>query len=84
MATEKVDGKYDTHKGSFYCYTNNQIVELIPDVSISNGLAWTPDGSKLYYIDTFRFAVTRFDCDVTKRPILSKTNLKSNNNYCHQ
>jgi len=37
--------------------------EILPDVTISNGLAWTPDGTTMFYIDTPTMRVDAFDMD---------------------
>ena len=38
--------------------------EMLADVSISNGLGWSPDDTKMYYVDTGRQAIDVFDFDV--------------------
>lgn len=40
-----------------------QIDELISKVSISNGLDWSPDSNKFYYIDTLKYSVAQYDYD---------------------
>ena len=34
---------------------------FVHQISLSNGLAWSADGSKFYYIDTPVFSVDSFD-----------------------
>lgn len=41
--------------------SGRQIQELIPNVSISNGLDWSPAKDKFYYIDTLTFSVVEYD-----------------------
>lgn len=40
--------------------SGRKIDELISKVSISNGLDWSPDKSKFYYIDTLKYSVTEY------------------------
>jgi sugar lactone lactonase YvrE len=50
--------------GSLYRLDRNRRVEhMIGDVSISNGLGWSPDDSLMYYIDTPTRRVDVFDFD---------------------
>jgi sugar lactone lactonase YvrE len=39
------------------------VTTVLEPVSISNGLAWSPDGATLYYVDTPTCAVDAFDFD---------------------
>lgn len=36
---------------------------VLPDVTVSNGIEWSPDGSRAYYNDTATFAISVFDYD---------------------
>jgi sugar lactone lactonase YvrE len=40
------------------------VTPVVENVTISNGLAWTPDGKVLYYIDTPTHCIDAFDVDV--------------------
>ena len=52
--------------GSFYLLNRNLSVDkLFDQISISNGLAWTPDQKSFYYIDSPTRRVDVFDCDMT-------------------
>ena len=59
---------YDKHTGAGALYRldpDGTVERLLEDVSISNGLAWTPDGGTVYYIDTPLQRVDAFDYDAT-------------------
>lgn len=48
--------------GTFYRLTpQNELHTVLDNVTISNGLAWNGDETRLYYIDTTKQAVTVFD-----------------------
>lgn len=49
--------------GSFYSYDGKSVRTLFRDVTISNGLAWSPDHKMFYYIDTPTHEVRAFDYD---------------------
>jgi sugar lactone lactonase YvrE len=46
---------YDTRTGAGTLYrldADGTVTPVVPDVTISNGLAWSPDGGTAYYVDT--------------------------------
>ncbi|MCS7018474.1 MAG: SMP-30/gluconolactonase/LRE family protein [Cytophagales bacterium] len=50
--------------GALYCLeANGKISKKIDSVGISNGIVWTADGSKMYYIDTPTRQVRAYDYD---------------------
>jgi sugar lactone lactonase YvrE len=51
-------------RGAVYRVTaDHEVVELLSPVSISNGVQWSMDGSRVYYIDTPTRRVDVFDVD---------------------
>ena len=50
--------------GSLYSFDGNTITKLLSNVTISNGMTWSPDGKTFYYIDTPTREVKAFDYDV--------------------
>ncbi|MFD1356715.1 SMP-30/gluconolactonase/LRE family protein [Fictibacillus halophilus] len=51
-------------RGSLYClHTDLKVEKKVGDLTISNGLAWSPDHKFMYLIDTPTKKVTRFDYD---------------------
>ena len=58
---------YDKHTGAGGLYRldpDGTVEQLLTDVTISNGLAWRPDGGTFYYIDTPLQRVDAFDYDL--------------------
>lgn len=48
--------------GALYCMETDRTVRLkVPGVTISNGLAWSLDARRMYYIDTLAAEVSVFD-----------------------
>jgi sugar lactone lactonase YvrE len=59
--------------GALYCITDDfTLTEKISKVSISNGIAWNADGSKMYYVDTPTKKVVQFDYDRASANITNK------------
>ena len=57
---------YDARPGAGALYRLDgdlTVHEIVQAVTISNGLAWTPDGTTMYYIDTPTGRVDAFDAD---------------------
>ena len=50
--------------GALYSFDGKKITRLLDKVTISNGLAWSPDHKTFYYIDTPTREVKAFDYDV--------------------
>ena len=56
--------------GSLYCIDKSlQVSKKLSDIKVSNGLAWTKDAQKMYYIDTHSLKVQAFFYDVTRGEI---------------
>ena len=60
------------HQGKLYRMDHGKLVAVLENISISNGLGWSPDGQTMYYIDTFEQAVYAFDFDVMHGEISNK------------
>ena len=50
--------------GAVYSFDGKQVTKLLSGVTISNGLAWSPDHKTFYYIDSPTRKVQAFDYDV--------------------
>ena len=58
--------------GSVYSFDGKSTRVLFRDVTISNGLAWSPDYKTFYYIDTPACEVRAYDYDVKTGEIANK------------
>lgn len=63
-------GEKDPH-GSLYSFDGKSVLKLLDGVTISNGLAWSPDYKTFYYIDTPTRTVRAFDYDLETGVIAS-------------
>ena len=51
-------------KGALYRYSGEGGLDpVLEDVTISNGLGWSPDGGTMYYVDSLTYRVDRLDFD---------------------
>ena len=56
---------YARGAASLYRYSLDQGLDrVVSDVTISNGIGWTPDSRGMYYIDSMAYRVDRFDFDL--------------------
>ncbi len=67
-----MDKNAKPHQGKLYRMDQGKLVAVLENISISNGLGWSPEGQTMYYIDTFEQAVYAFDFDVTHGEISNK------------
>jgi sugar lactone lactonase YvrE len=83
MGYEPVPGDLDEKKGLLYKLdSNGQLTKHVDKIDIANGLAWSPDNSIFYYIDTFTYRVDAFDYDASAGTISNRRpafDLKANN-----
>jgi sugar lactone lactonase YvrE len=50
--------------GALYRYADGVLDRVLHDVTLSNGLGWTADGSRMYYVDSLTYRIDLFDFDV--------------------
>lgn len=50
--------------GTLYSYDGSRVRRLLSGVTISNGLAWSADGTTMYYVDTPTRRIDAFDYDL--------------------
>ena len=63
----------DAATGSVYFIQNTlQPIKMIDAVTISNGMAWSPDHQTFYYIDTPTFLIVAYDYDKVNGHISNK------------
>ncbi|XP_078602220.1 regucalcin-like [Branchiostoma floridae x Branchiostoma japonicum] len=66
MGKDSAFGKFEFGAGSLFClHTDRTVKKALGGVSISNGLAWSPDNRVMYYIDSLQFSVDAFDYDLS-------------------
>lgn len=79
MGPRKVEGRSDfvLEKGSLYRLNKDRTVsKQLEKLGISNGLTWSLDNKKFYFIDSLRFRVDSYDYDIDTGDI-GKINYKS-------
>jgi sugar lactone lactonase YvrE len=68
-----MSNKGEKNAGSLYCLdTDFTLKKMLGNVSISNGITWSPDNKTMYYIDTPTNQVVAFDFDLDTGAISNK------------
>ena len=60
--TMEIEPKQST--GNLYCLAKGQISKKLDGIYGSNGIAWSLDQTKMYYIDTLKYKLQVFDFDL--------------------
>jgi sugar lactone lactonase YvrE len=53
--------------------TDRTITRMVDKVTISNGIGWSPNNEYMYYTDTLRYRIYRYDFDLSTGSISNKT-----------
>jgi sugar lactone lactonase YvrE len=53
----------DPPLAALYCWSSGELSRVAGDITVSNGLGWSPDGSVMYWSDTKAHTVFAFDAD---------------------
>ena len=61
--------------GTLYSFDGKAATKLLSDVTISNGMAWSPDYKTFYYIDTPTRVVRAFDYELQTGAIANSRNV---------
>lgn len=61
MCHVKINGAWQTEKAKFYSLENGEAKIHLDKVGLSNGLAWSLDHKKIYYIDSLLNNIRSFD-----------------------
>ena len=61
--TKDIDGRAPT--GSLYRLdADHRVTRVVPGVTLSNGLDWSPDQRTMYYIDSTTYGIDAFDFEI--------------------
>lgn len=64
--------------GSFYrILRDHSFTRVVEEITCSNGLGWSPEGDRLYYIDTFARGVDVFDFETATGDVSNRRRLVS-------
>ena len=64
---------HDRDAGALYRLDpNGQVTQMLSPVTISNGIDWSPDGSRVYYVDTGTARIDVFDFDAEHGTLLNR------------
>ena len=59
-----MDDREEQFVGALYrADGSGELIKMLPDIGVSNGLDWSPDGRQFYYTDSMRRTIWRFGHD---------------------
>ncbi len=67
---------FEKDRGSLYVLEkDNSVQKVLDDITLSNGMGWSPDAKYFYYIDSIPGVLKRFEYDSKKGQISNPKNL---------
>lgn len=67
MGLHSIDGSFQLSRGTLYALNDSscfrKLEPVVTNVSISNGLAWSDDNTRMFYIDSLTRQIALFDYD---------------------
>lgn len=67
---------FEKDRGSLYILeTNNSYQKVLDNITLSNGMGWSPDAQYFYYIDSIPGVLKRFEYDLDNGKISNPKNL---------
>lgn len=75
-------GEFEIEKGGLFSYSGGKVTNHLSKITLSNGLAWSLDKSKFFYIDSLKYRVDVYDYDLKSGQISNQNivfDLKKNN-----
>jgi gluconolactonase len=65
MGKEAGAGEVKRNIANLYTLSKDRKLEIkVPNITLSNGLAWSLDNSVFYYVDTCEYRIDAFDYDM--------------------
>ena len=65
MGPETCSGSFEPERGHLYSLDlDGQLRSHADKIGLSNGLGWSSDGTKFFYIDSLAYSVDVFDYDI--------------------
>jgi sugar lactone lactonase YvrE len=59
-------------RGVLYRFAGGELAPMVAPVTISNGIGWSLDATRMYYIDSLRYAIDVFDFDLAEGSIADR------------
>jgi len=71
-----MDEDHAPGRGALYRLDHDRrVTRMVSEVTVSNGLAWSPDGATMYYVDTPTQGVDAFDFDLATGEVANRRRL---------
>ncbi|SIN64377.1 SMP-30/gluconolactonase/LRE family protein [Chitinophaga niabensis] len=70
IGTMHMDG--ELHQGALYRY-DGTLRKMLDNISVSNGICWSANNSKMYYIDSMDYNIKAFDFDLANGEISNES-----------